>query len=378
MTQRDRKIRVMHLASNPEWAGAEVHLATLADSLKCNGGVDVSVCVLHDGKLVEYLKERGIDVRVVRLKWLFDVSAVFKIKKIMEENRIDLVHTHGYKANVIGSIASALRRGTKCVRTEHGLTEPFRGFDRIKMGFYEYLDSLTGRHMVNKVISVSKDIQEKITDKYRNINIETVHNGISDVDFAGVSEDKIRRSFGIGAKSLVVGVVGRLVPVKGHSHFLEAAKIILKKRRDVLFILVGDGPLRESLEASVPEEFQKNIKFTGFRSDVKDIMRIMDIVAFSSLSEGIPYALLEAMSMEKAIVATNVGGLAEVISDGSDGLLVRSGDAVDIADKCFYLLQDAEKRKEIGKAASVKIRNNFSVANMTSETLRIYQEVLED
>lgn len=165
---RTGKIKVMHLASNPEWAGAEVHIATLANSLKNDKGVEVSACLFHNGRLVDYLKERAIETDIIKLKWLFDVSSIFKLAKLLRDKRIDILHTHGYKANIIGGIASKLNRKNICIRTEHGLTEPFYGFDRLKMNLYKYLDYLSGKFFTKKIISVSSDINKNIMSKYSN------------------------------------------------------------------------------------------------------------------------------------------------------------------------------------------------------------------
>lgn len=368
------KIRVMHLASNPEWAGAEVHLATLADSLKSDERVSVSVCLFHDGKLADYLKNRGIDVTIIPLKWLFDISSVFNITGLLKNKNIDILHTHGYKANFIGALASCLHKSTRCVRTEHGLTEPFSGFSKIKMNFYEGLDHLAGRFLTKKIISVSNDIRNNIKNRYGEGAISTIHNGIDINDLNGTNKEKIKMSLGISEDTFVIGIVGRLVPIKGHEYFINAAKLILEKRKDVMFLIVGDGPLKKALESSIPAILARYILFTGFRNDVKDLIEIMDIVMFSSLSEGIPYTLLEAMAAKKAVVATRVGGLAEVISDGRNGLLVNSKDEKEMADKCLYLLGNKSLMETLGEEAKKTVRNDFSIEKMREETIHVYEE----
>jgi glycosyltransferase involved in cell wall biosynthesis len=372
----NKKIKVMHLASNPEWAGAEVHLATLADSLKRDDRVDVSVTVFHKGKLVDYLKSQGIKIHVVPLKWVFDITSIFKIARLLKDNNIDIIHTHGYKANFIGTLASLFHNKTQCVRTEHGLTEPFFGFNKIKMNFYESMDYLAGKFLTKKIISVSRDIGNHAEHRYPKSKISTIHNCIVIVEDDKVDVNKIKESIGVPKDAFVVGIIGRLVPVKGHEYFIDAAKFILEKRRDIQFLIVGDGSLRQSLESMVPAHLSEYIKFTGFRDEVRKIINVMDIVVFSSLSEGIPYTLLEAMVAKKTIVATRVGGLVEVISDGKNGLLVESKDAAQIAEKCLYLLKNKEVMRVLGEEAEKTVRNNFSVEKMREETIRVYEAVM--
>jgi sugar transferase (PEP-CTERM/EpsH1 system associated) len=373
---KEKKINIMHLASNPEWAGAEVHLATLADSLKNDNRVEISVTVFHNGKLVDYLKGRGIRVNVVPLKWLFDVTSIFKVARLLKENDIGVIHTHGYKANFIGALASLLHKKTKCIRTEHGLTEPFSGFNKAKMNLYETLDYLVGRLLTKRIISVSDDIKNNIANKYPKATMTTIHNGIM-MD-SGLKKDikSMKKDLSIPENIFVIGMVGRLALVKGHEHFINAAKLILQKRQDVRFLIIGDGPLRQALEQKVTGKLNNYIKLTGFRDDVKDLTNILDIVVFSSLSEGIPYTLLEAMSLGKPVVATRVGGLVEVISSGKNGLLVNSQDEKDIAEKCLYLLENKEIMQRLGGEGRKTIKENFLVDKMKEETIRIYEEVM--
>lgn len=373
-----KKIRVMYLASNPEWAGAEVHLATLADSMRDDGRIDVSVCVFHNGRLVDYLKAHGIKVNVLPLKFLFDVSVIFKLAKLLKEEGIDILHTHGYKSNVIGVLASRLNNNNLCVRTEHGLTEPFFGINKIKMSIYEYLDYLSGRFMTNKIISVSSEIKKNVSAKYPKNKIEIIYNGIDVSQDDTVKQSVLKNELGISCDSFIIGIVGRMVPVKGHEYFISAAQLILEKRSDVRFLIVGDGPLRQEIQSNIPASLSKYIKFTGFRNDAKDVINIMDIIVFSSLSEGVPYVLLEAMAAKKAVVATRVGGLAEVILDGKNGLLVDSKDAKGIAEKCLYLLENKNIIQSMGEEARKTVRDNFSKDKMKEKTICLYEEVIRN
>lgn len=374
--EKGRKIRVMHLASNPEWAGAEVHLANLSDKLKGDDRIDLFITVFHDGKLVDFLKSREVKISVLELKWLFDITLVFRLAKMLKKQNIDILHTHGYKANFIGALAALINKSTICVRTEHGLTEPFSGLNKIKMNFYEWLDYLAAKFFTRKIISVSKDIRDHIQSKYPREKLSTIHNGIDLKNKFKDSANNIKESLGIIEDAFIVGIVGRLVPVKGHKYFIEAAKIILRHKQNMQFLIVGDGPLRKQLELAVPVNLRKHIIFTGFRDDVNELIKIMDIVVFSSIREGIPYTLLEAMLLRKAVVATKVGGLTEVITDGFNGLFATSSSSEDIAQKCLYLLENKEIIKRLGENAEKTVKDNFSADKMKEETIQIYEEIL--
>jgi glycosyltransferase involved in cell wall biosynthesis len=189
--------------------------------------------------------------------------------------------------------------------------------------------------------------------------------------------DEIRREFNIDGQAPIIGATGRMVAVKAYDLFLETARLILEKRPDTRFMLVGDGPLRESLqELSRRLNIADKVIFPGFRDDIIDIMNAFDLFVVSSFHEGVPMALLEAMSLKKAIVSTAVGGINEVIEDGVSGLLVEPSSVDALAGACLHILENTSLKRELEIAAAKRIEEEFAIDILRKRVISLYKEAV--
>jgi glycosyltransferase involved in cell wall biosynthesis len=246
------------------------------------------------------------------------------------------------------------------------------------MKFYMSLNDDLTRRRFSKIIAVSNDIASVMGTKFGTEKVVTIHNSVdTSLIRPSKSAEEIRREINIGDDQPVVGSVGRLVPVKAYGLFLEAARLILSKRPDVLFVIVGDGPLRQELERTAHGlGISTSVIFTGFREDVLDVVNAFDIFLLSSAHEGIPMAVLEAMALGKPVVSTAVGGMVEIIENNASGLLVDAGSQEAMADRCLTLLENRELRSRIERGAEKRIQQEFSIDEQRSRVLRLYEEVV--
>jgi len=266
--------------------------------------------------------------------------------------------------------------------TAHGFV--FHEFmSKGQYNFYLYMEKLGGL-MTDQIIAVSKkDAEKALTNKViSKEKVATIHNGI-DVNYfnpnINLPLDKIKNSLGIDKEDLVIGLLGRLVKEKGIPFFIEAAAEVKNKYDNVKFLLVGDGPLRGELEASVHEKGLKEFFiFAGLREDVKEVLAIMDIVVFSSIKEGLPLALLEAMAMERPIVATSVGGIPEVIIPCKNGVLVAPRQSQELSAAIETFLKDKDLAKELGQQGRKTVVEKFSQEKMVKKTENIYRKLLTE
>ena len=364
----------MHIASGDVWAGAEVAIARLVPALNCH--YDVSAIVFNEGKLAHVLRDGGVKVHVIQEKGSFrDMPMSAKIGRILKRDRVDLVHAHGYKETVLGVVSGRLAGVRRFVCTHHGGPEPFTGLAEFKNQIYLLLDHVVTKHGIDEIISVSEDLRSRLVHKYGSEKVITIHNGIALENRATIDKTKTRREFGFPVEVHIVGTVGRLTPVKGLHHFLKAARIVLEARRDVLFLIVGDGPLRDGLEEMARQfGIHDSVIFLGFREDAVELMSVMDIFALTSLHEGIPMALLEAMSLGLGVVATRVGGIPEVIEDGRSGVLVSPADERSIALGILELISLGPET--LGAAARRRVHEKFSLQTMVSNTVGVYRQLL--
>ena len=370
-------LRVMQLASNPEYAGLERHVASLIATFQKLGDVEPSLVVFHDGRLVEEVRGLGVPVEVVPLRWVFDATAITRLSRILRSWNIDCLHSHGYKANVIGALAARRADIKAIIRTEHSRMEPFQGFDRLKMETYEAINTWVGNRLTDRIITVSEDFRGHLAPRYPKKTLVTVHNGIRALQ---ASDPQIlqakRASLGVDQSAPLIGIVGRLMPVKRYTDFLQAAAYISRKRPDARFLVVGGGPLLGSLKQEAERLALTGIvHFLDFRPDVLEWMATLDLLVFSSLSEGVPYSLLEAMSLGVPVVATAVGGLPEIIEDGVTGLLVPPKDPEALALACLELLDNPGRRQQMATASRKRCAAYFSDLRMAEAIRRIYYEV---
>ncbi|MCM8764659.1 MAG: glycosyltransferase, partial [Candidatus Omnitrophica bacterium] len=179
-------------------------------------------------------------------------------------------------------------------------------------------------------------------------------------------------------KEKIVFTASRLSPEKGVQFLIEAAKIILEKKRDIKFVIAGEGHFRASLVNMVEKYgIKDNVIFLGYRNDIPQLISESDVVVLPSLWEGLPNIVLEAMAMKKPVITTNVGGSSEIVKDGETGLLVCSGSAVDLAEKIMMFFSDEKLATEIGENGFRFVRSNFDISLMVSAYETLYKQSLQ-
>jgi len=370
-------MKVCHLISGDLWAGPEVQTYTLLHELTSVSDLNVSAVVLNEGPLSDKLRELGVKVYVIdESKYgFFDIRK--RLIDILLDERPDILHSHRYKENILGGMAHTKCNIKHLVQTVHGIQEGFSGLQRLKMNTYMFLnDRFTRRHF-EKIIAVSHDIERHISAKFGAGKVVTIHNAVDTSKRPSRSRDEMMSELGLNPVHAVIGAVGRLVPIKGFDVLIDAAAAILRKQPDIKLVIAGDGPLRQELEARVGRlGINDNVTFTGFRDDILDVINVLDIVAVTSYHEGIPISVLEAMSLEKVVVSTNVGGMKEIIENNVSGVLVKPGNPDAIADKCLEILDNESLRENLQNGARKRIENEFAARIQRDRLLELYNEVM--
>lgn len=310
--------------------------------------------------------------------------SIKKLVDLLREEKIDIVHSQGARADFYSRVVAILTgRKTKITNTVAVLVE---GYDigNVKKKAYCAFDRFSERY-VDKFIIVSDALKEKliVTHHVPERKIETIYNGIELQKYhmynSDKSSQKMRREIGIADKELLVGTIGRIVWGKGFEYLLKSIPEIIKTLPQSKILIVGDGPLRAEMEALGERlKIGKNIIFTGFRSDIKEILSALDLLIIPSLSEGFPMVTLEAMAMAKPIIATNIDGIAEQITDGVDGILVPPKDPSALAKAAIQVLNDKKLAVTIGLSARKRVEQEFSVEKMVVETEKVYLSLLKN
>lgn len=345
------------------WAGAEMQLLMTARFLSRQPNVGLSVILFNEGRLARELRQIGVHVTVLDEARTGAFALVRQLTGIFRAQRFDVVHTHKYKEGVLGALAAWRAGVPHFVRTMHGLAEPMTGWNRVKSSLYHALDRLTLRRAADLIIAVSRRMAEDLRESgFRPTMVTWIHNGVDVGQVrAACPRDAVRRELGIDHDVLLVGTAGRLSAIKGQEGLLRAAARILDTHPTARFLIVGDGPLGSHLLATASAlRIDHACHFIGPRADVFDLMAALDIFVLPSLNEGIPMALLEAMTLGTPVVAAAVGGIPEVVQHRVNGLLVPAADDQALAEACLELAANPQWAQALAVQARRSIAEGFS------------------
>lgn len=371
-----KEIKVLHLISSTGFFGAErvvIELAEASRIIAVNSiiGVfrnqhNIHIEVEHEAR------ERGIETQIFGCKGRFDLRTIRSLRGFIRLNGIDIVHTHGYKANIYGYLAT-LSMNVKRITTCHNWLSK-----NLKMNLYEILDKLFLRTF-SMVVVVSEALKQEVLNYGIPQNkIAVINNGINVNRFQNAHNSLgLRKTFGISEDEKIIGTVSRLTAEKGHVHLLKAAKNIITEFPHVKFLIIGDGPLKKELEGiSSMLQLEGKVIFAGLRKEIPDILGFMNIFVLPSLTEGTPMALLEAMAAGKPLIASRVGAIPKIIEHGRNGVLVEPGNSESLCSAITDLLRNPQKANTIALAGLKTINNKFSSQRMAEDYRQVYQKML--
>jgi L-malate glycosyltransferase len=376
-------IRVCHVMTADMWAGAEVQVATFASYLVVRPEVRISAVLFNEGWLASELRALGVTVAVVDEHGHTPLGIIRFLTRFFRHHQIELVHTHRYKDNILGSIAAAFAGVPHVIRTVHGGSEPLRGWEWLKYLVYQSIDLAALWCRADRVVAVSKRMVSSLkASGYRPDTLTHVHNGIdlSKVHATG-SVRHTREAIGLNERHVVIGTAGRLSPVKGHEYLVRAAARILQQEHHARFLFIGSGPLEPELrilarQLAVDHACVFVNPAIDRRAGVYDLIAAMDVFVLPSLHEGIPMALLEAMALERPVVASDVGGIPEIVTHQATGLLVEPTNDRALADACVDLVCDRGRARALARRGRRTVEREFSHEKNGETMLGLYRAVL--
>jgi sugar transferase (PEP-CTERM/EpsH1 system associated) len=296
---------------------------------------------------------------------------LFRLKRIFQRYRPHIVHTRNWGA--MEAIPAARLAGVPIViHSEHGYeVESLGGFPHRQRLFRRIAYA-----MANRVFAVSQELREFHSRQawMRPNQISVIYNGVDTKRFSpsAASRQLVRQEFGFPSERLVIGAVGRLVPIKDYSTLLKATARLRQRGINLHLLLVGEGPERKSLQAQESALLRGRITFVGASDRIPELLNAMDIFVLPSFREGMSNTLLEAMACGLPILATRVGGNPEVVDDGSSGWLFSPGDVEDLAKRLEALAAKPEIRRALGDAARMRARTVFGLDGMIERYRSLY------
>jgi glycosyltransferase involved in cell wall biosynthesis len=320
---------------------------------------------------IEEARRRGFRVSVLAQERRYDPKLIPQAWNVVREEDATVLQSHGYKPALLAWCLKHVT-GLPWVAFSHGYTSENR-----RMALYNRLDTWLLRRADRVVVmshAMGQWMQEQGVAEER---IQILHNAVDIEDHRPEAEGRAFRSlYRVDTDDLLVGVIGRLSPEKGQREFLRAFKEVVRVVPDVKAVLVGDGQDRPLLETQVAAAGLKNrVIFAGYQRDMSDIYAALDVVVIPSLSEGLPNVLLEAMLHRKAVVATAVGGIPEVIPSVLSSLLVSPGDLGALARGMIRCLRDPALRLTYGELGGDHVRQHFSPARRAQQMVDLYRSL---
>ncbi len=356
-----------------ERAGAEQVVLSLVSGLDRNRFRPIVCCLTERGELADRVEEQGVPVIPLHKHPRFDLPVIPRLASVLRRHRVDIVHSHVWPANVWGRVVGAAMGTSALLVTEHNV-------DLWKGRLHFFLDRALAR-VTDRILCVSRAV-ERFYHETAGIDGRTlsyVPNGIDPAPFdRPVDVAAKRRELGLDPGRPVVAVVARLLPQKHHSGFLRAMKLLKERSVEASGLIVGDGRLREELETETRElGLSDRVRFVGERGDVPEVLLASDVVALSSIHEGMPLAILEGMAAGRPAVVTDVGGCREVVEDGVTGFVVPPREPTALAMSIEKLVRSPELARAMGGAGRVRVRREFSLDRMVRRNQEIYDEVLD-
>ena len=357
---------VLHLSTSSGPGGAERMISTLTAALN-RRQFRIIVGLFRHGWLQAECEALGVKTIVMPLAGPFKIPWFRACLQLLRRERVALIHAHEFSAILCGWIVATLA-GVPLVATVHG-----------KNYFWEKLRRREAYRLVSRrgtMVAVSEDLKRFMCEKVgiADQRVQVIYNGVAPAQ--SVTDEDVQRckaELGISGCYPVLGVVGSLYPVKGHTFLLEAMPEVVRRWPRARLLVIGRGELEVTLKERAEQlAIGDNVLFLGMREDVPRLLSVLDAFVLPSLSEGLSLALLEAMASGKPVVATLVGGNPEVIEQGRTGFLVQPENVGDLATNLVKLLSDPEIMHNVGRQAAERVRQCFSIGQMVDRYKDLY------
>lgn len=366
---------ILHIRSGFTVGGPEKLILSGIQQLK-ESGYDFVIASFAlpnvPNRFLEEAQSQNISTEVIAVSGSFDFSSVKQLRKLFSRIRPSIIVAHDYRAIILSLIA---RRGFSIplISVAHGWTGQSQ---RVKI--YEFIERFAFK-LADRVVAVSEPkLRELQKQGLAFPKLALIENGVALPEPDGASDTDLREQLGIERSEILIGAVGRLSIEKGHKFFLDTAARLRRSHPEAKYVLVGDGPLRAELQRlAIHLGIQDIFFFVGWISDMEAVYRSLDIFMLPSLTEGLPMALLEAMSYGIPSIATTVGGVPNVIETNVSGLLATPGNSDSLTLALRKLLVDGSLRHRIKAASRKTICERYSLARYASDFKQLYDETQE-
>jgi glycosyltransferase involved in cell wall biosynthesis len=313
----------------------------------------------------------GFEVTTMNKTPGLSYSLPFRLAGLFRQDRVDLVHCHNFGSLVYGAIGGRLAGVGGVLYTAHGPEMPYGS----RKAVFQRLP------LVDRIITVSDYVRDSAINKagLSPSRVTTIHNGVDVGRYSRIAStrEQVRTQLGLTSDEPLLGVVARLTPEKDHDTLLQSLVLVRNDFDNVKLAIAGEGELMDALKKKVEHlGLSRSVWFLGNRGDVPELLQAMDLFVLSSRQEGLGITLLEAMAVGLPVVATNTGGIPEIVISGETGLLVPPEDASRFAEAVKWMLSHRDDGKEMGLRGQKRALQQFGVERMVEQYEAVYDEVL--
>ena len=361
-------MKILHLSSEKSWRGGERQISFLIEEHR-KKAVDVFVACRKNSAFEEYCRKNSISHRSFSFSGEFDISTALCTKKYCNDENIDIIHTHSGKSHGLAYLSYLLGNKTPLVVSRR-VDFPIKG-NIISRAKYNSA-------CVKRIICVSDAIKEIVEPSIKNPErLVTIHSGIDTSLFADQERnDFLREKFNIPKSKTIVVNTSAIAPHKDYYTFVDTAELVLKQSPDFHFFIIGDGPEKNIIAEYISRKnLKSNITMTGFMDNVPEILKSADIFLITSKTEGLGTTILDSFASNLPVVATNAGGIPELVIDGKTGLLAMSGNSKMLSKHIIELSKDAVLRNKITEAAGKHLQK-FTKTATAEKTFSVYMDIL--
>ncbi|MCP5005979.1 MAG: glycosyltransferase family 4 protein [Planctomycetes bacterium] len=381
-----RKIRILNIITRLELGGPPILILDILQRLskeRFESTIATGFASSRKRDMIDLAKEKGLKVFIipslVRNSCPHkDFVSLVRLFFLIKRERFDIIHTHTSKGGFIGRLAARLAGAKVIIYSPHG--DIFEGyFSRPVTKLFVLLEKFAAL-FTDEIITLSKRGKKRFIDHGIGEvqRIRHIYNGIDFKKFNIDGNKKLekRDDFGLSGDDFVCATIGRLVPVKGHSHLLKAVHRVVQNIPRAKFLFVGDGPLRQSLEQEIVSlKLESHVSLLGARTDIAEMLSCIDLFLLPSINEGFGIVLVEAMAMGKPVLATNVGGIPEIVTDGTTGILVPPKDYEAFASAIIKLYNNPTLAFKMGQAGYKRARRLFNIESTVQKYETLYHEL---
>ena len=388
MHDKNKPIKIIRIQSRICIGGPAIHTDILSRYMPENYQTILIGGAIEPGESCKYdeLKSHGVDVRIVsymkrKLSFLNDIKSFFRLYQIIKTEKPDIVHTHTAKAGAVGRIAAFWAGVPVIVHTFHGHTFKHY-FGKLKTLYFILVEKVLGL-ITSQIITISPLQQRDIVDVYKIAparKVTLIPNGFElDKFFYNHRNGVLKKALDLDKSSYVIGIVGRIVPIKNHFMALDVLKQLLEESDQFHLLVVGDGEDRKKIEKYAEKlGVEKNVRFMGWVNNIENVYEGLDVVILTSWSEGTPVAIIEALASRVPVVTTNVGGIMDILPDAYKKLTCEPGEPAEMTRQIKKLIFDKAVGKNDIESAYQLAKTHFSYKRLIKDMDVLYRQLLAE